>query len=72
MALELTTDLILGIGALAVAAVAIYMFVRATGGTGGSQQGEPQHPGELSPHPVPEVAPGSRHCPPPGLDTGRH
>jgi len=42
MALELTTDLILGIGALAVAAVAIYMFVRATGGTGGSQQGEPR------------------------------
>lgn len=42
MALELTTDLILGIGALAVAAVAIYMFVRATGGTGGSRQGEPR------------------------------
>jgi len=42
MALELTTDLILGIGALVVAAVAIYMFVRATGGTGGSRQGEPR------------------------------
>jgi len=42
MALELTTDLILGIGALAVAAVAIYMFVRATEGTGGSRQGEPR------------------------------
>ena len=41
MALELTTDLILGIGALAVAAVAILLFVRATGGTGGSQRGEP-------------------------------
>lgn len=41
MALELTTDLILGIGALAVAAVAIYMFMRATGGTGGSQRGKP-------------------------------
>jgi hypothetical protein len=38
MALELSTDLILGIGALAVAAVAIYMFMRATGGTGGSQR----------------------------------
>jgi len=42
MALELTTDLILGIGALAVAAVALYMFVRATEGTGGSRQGEPR------------------------------
>jgi hypothetical protein len=42
MALELTTDLILGISALAVATVAIYMFVRATGGTGGSQRGEPR------------------------------
>ena len=41
MALELTTDMILGIGALAVAAVAILLFVRATGGTGGSQRGEP-------------------------------
>lgn len=37
MALELTTDLILGIGALVVAAFAIYMFVRATGGSGRSQ-----------------------------------
>jgi len=42
MALELTTDLILGIGALAVAAVAIYAFIRATGGTGGSQRREPE------------------------------
>jgi hypothetical protein len=41
MALELTTDLILGIGALAVAVVAIYMFMRATGGAGGSKRGEP-------------------------------
>jgi hypothetical protein len=41
MALELTTDLILGIGALAVAAVAIYLFMRATGGTGGGQREEP-------------------------------
>jgi len=41
MALELTTDLILGIGALVVAAVAIYMFMRATGGTKSSRQGEP-------------------------------
>jgi len=38
MALELSTDLILGIGALAVATVAIYLFMRATGGTGGSQR----------------------------------
>ena len=42
MALEITTDLILGIGALAVAAVAIYAFIRATGGTGGSQRQEPE------------------------------
>jgi len=42
MALEITTDLILGIGALAVAAVAIYAFIRATGGTGGSQRREPE------------------------------
>ncbi len=42
MALELTTDLILGIAALAVAAVAIYMFTRATGGTGGNQKKEPE------------------------------
>jgi hypothetical protein len=34
--------LILGIGALAVAAVAIYAFIRATGGTGGSQRREPE------------------------------
>ncbi len=40
MALELSTDLILGIGALAVAAVAIYMFTRATGGTGDNQRKE--------------------------------
>jgi hypothetical protein len=42
MALEITTDLILGIAALAVAAVAIYMFTRATGGTGGNQRREPE------------------------------
>jgi len=42
MALEITTDLILGIGALVVAAVAIYAFIRATGGTGGSQRREPE------------------------------
>jgi len=42
MALELTTDMILGIAAIAVAAVAILLFVRATGGTGGSQRGEPR------------------------------
>ena len=46
MALELTTDLILGIGALAVAAVAIYLFMRATGGTGGSQREEPRSESE--------------------------
>ncbi len=40
MALEVTTDLILGVSALAVAAVAIYMFLRATGGTGGRQRRE--------------------------------
>ena len=47
MALELSTDLILGIGALAVATVAIYLFMRATGGTGGSQRkpgSEPEPP----------------------------
>ncbi len=32
MAITLTTDMILGIGALIVAAVAIFMFMRATGG----------------------------------------
>ena len=37
MALELNTDLILGIGALAVAAVAIYLFMRATGDTKSSR-----------------------------------
>jgi hypothetical protein len=42
MALELSTDLILGISALVVAAVAIYLFVRATGGTKSSQRGEPR------------------------------
>jgi len=57
MALEITTDLILGIGALAVAAVAIYAFIRATGGTGGSQRREP------GPEPEPlkvKVDPSSR------------
>jgi predicted transcriptional regulator len=42
MALELSTDLILGVSALAVAAVAIYVFMRATGGTKSSQRGEPR------------------------------
>ena len=32
MAITLTTDMILGIGAILVAAVAIIMFLRATGG----------------------------------------
>ncbi|MBN2334475.1 hypothetical protein JXL21_02875 [Candidatus Bathyarchaeota archaeon] len=42
MALELSTDLLLAIGALAVAAVAIFMFVRATGGSGGEKPSEPR------------------------------
>jgi len=41
MALELSTDLILGVGALVVAAAAIIMFMRATGGASKPKEGEP-------------------------------
>jgi hypothetical protein len=40
MALQLTADLILGIGALGVAAVAIFMFLRATSDTSRNQKRE--------------------------------
>jgi len=41
MALDLSTDLILGVGALIVAAAAIIMFMRATGGASKPQGKEP-------------------------------
>jgi hypothetical protein len=44
MALELSTDLILGVGALVVAAAAIIMFMRATSGT--KSQGKEPAPAE--------------------------
>lgn len=42
MALELTADMMIGIGALVVAAIAIFMFLRATGGTGTQKAKQPE------------------------------
>ena len=41
MALELTADMMIGIGALVVAAIAIFMFIRATGGEGAQKAKQP-------------------------------
>jgi len=46
MALDLSTDLILGVGALVVAAAAIIMFMRATGGGSKPQGKEPSSAAE--------------------------
>ncbi|OGD44194.1 hypothetical protein A3K69_07260 [Candidatus Bathyarchaeota archaeon RBG_16_57_9] len=56
MALELSTDLILGVGALVVAATAIIMFMRATGGASKPQRKEPASAEPLKV----EVDPGRR------------
>ncbi|MBT3285029.1 hypothetical protein HN807_06755 [Candidatus Bathyarchaeota archaeon] len=48
MALTLTDDMIVGIGALIVAAVAIFMFMRATDGVGKPQRREDNDPSSIS------------------------
>ena len=48
MAITLTDDMIVGIGALIVAAVAIFMFMRATDGVGKPRRGDDDDPSTLS------------------------
>ena len=48
MALTLTDDMIVGIGALIVAAVAIFMFMRATDGVGKPRRREEDDPSSIS------------------------
>jgi hypothetical protein len=51
MALELTADMMIGIGALVVAAIAIFMFIRATSGTG-TQKAEQSEEIPKTPEPL--------------------
>jgi len=48
MAITLTDDMIVGIGALIVAAVAIFMFMRATDGVGKPRRREDEDPSSIS------------------------
>ena len=48
MAITLTDDMIVGIGALIVAAVAIFMFMRATDGVGKPRRRDYDDPSTLS------------------------
>jgi len=48
MAITLTDDMIVGLGALIVAAVAIFMFMRATDGVGKPRRRDDDDPSTLS------------------------
>ncbi|MCW4048717.1 MAG: hypothetical protein NWE89_03170 [Candidatus Bathyarchaeota archaeon] len=68
MALELTTDMIVGISALIVAGVAILMFMRATGGLGGDSKKPETESSEIKV----DIAPSARvHVPDPQTITKR-
>jgi len=62
MAPQLSTDLLVGMGALVVAAIAIYMFIRASGGVAKKERAklEAETLEEAPPQPVHLAAEGSR------------